>query len=274
MRRSALLVVVIVAALAIPSASTSGAPPSIMGGGPANFATSPWQVGLLNAWEPDSLDAQICGGTLIAPNVVLTAAHCLYDGEGQMLGTDDVQVLTGTSLLRSGLGDRSPIVGGFVEDNDDDFWSPDDLAVLWAAHTSPLAVPLPVATFADPSGFRTGSRVGVAGWGANRRHGRQLRFPRQLKQYRGTVRSKSRGFLYIRSMTASACFGDSGGPAVGTSAAGTPYLVGVVHGGRLDCATGTPAMFVNVAAQQRFLQTALATGPHGGPAPVNGYRPM
>lgn len=261
MRRIAVVLVLVVAATLAAAGPAPAAPPGIVGGAPASFAAWPWSVGILSAYMSNRYEAQFCGGTLIAPNTVLTAAHCLYDRNGAMADADDVDVLSGTSLLVGSLGDRSPVVGGVVSALHQDMWNPDDLAVLWVAHTSPLAVPLPPATFAQEAAFRIGSRVTVAGWGANRLAHRRAWFPRKLKQYAGIVRAKARGFLLIRSLTSSACFGDSGGAAVGRDVSGAPYLVGVVHAGRLDCASGKAVMFVNVATQQAFIQRALAVGP-------------
>jgi secreted trypsin-like serine protease len=266
------ILLVLGVAAALTMAAGANAAPSIIGGEPASFANWPWQVAILNAYTADSYEAQFCGGTLIAPNVVLTAAHCLYDSDGNMADADDLDVLTGTSLLGGSFGDRSPVVGGVVSDGGEDYWRPDDLALLWVQHTSALAVPLPPATFAEAYAFRVGSRVAVAGWGCNRLNEDRSSFPHKLKQYIGTVREKSRGFLFIRSMKASGCFGDSGGPAVGRGVSGAPYLVGVVHGGRLDCALGQRAMFVNVAAQQRFIEEALARAPQPNAEPEDGDR--
>jgi secreted trypsin-like serine protease len=261
MRRSAIVLVLVVAAALAAAGPASASAPRIVGGAPVSFAASPWSVGILSAYVSNRYEAQLCGGTLIAPNTVLTAAHCLYDRDGAMAGADDIDVLSGTSLLLGSLGDRSPVIGGVVSGLHQDMWDPDDVAVLWVAHTSPLAVPLPPATFAQEAAFRTGSRVTMAGWGANRVAHRRAWFPRKLKQYAGIVRAKARGFLLIRSLTSSACFGDSGAAAVGLDVSGAPYLVGVVHAGRLDCATGKAVMFVNVAGQQAFIQAALAAGP-------------
>jgi secreted trypsin-like serine protease len=258
------VVVAMAAALAV-AAPASASAPSVVGGTPAAFAAAPWSVALLDAYTSDRRDAEMCGGALIAPNVVLTAAHCLYDSDGWLLDAEDVNVLTGTSLLSGTFGDRSPVVGGIVQGGAEDIWDANDLAVLWVQHTSPLAVPLAPATFAQWFAFRVGSRVTVTGWGANRVVQRRAWFPHKLKQYAGVVRTKSRGFLLVRSLGSSACFGDSGGAAVGTDAAGTPFLVGVVHAGRLDCAVGQSVMFVNVAAQEQFIAKALAAGPNPGP---------
>jgi secreted trypsin-like serine protease len=55
--------------------------PEIVGGGPSTPGEWPWQVALINGAGvgPNFLDDQFCGGSLIHPQWVLTAGHCVTD---------------------------------------------------------------------------------------------------------------------------------------------------------------------------------------------------
>ena len=68
--------------------------PRIAGGKPARQQDNPFTVALLRKDDPDDFNAQYCGGTLIKPDVVITAAHC-----SDNLDRYQVQVLTHTSVL-------------------------------------------------------------------------------------------------------------------------------------------------------------------------------
>ena len=49
----------------------------IVGGSNASEGEYPWMVALVDADEESNYDGQFCGGTLIHPYWVITAAHCV-----------------------------------------------------------------------------------------------------------------------------------------------------------------------------------------------------
>ena len=63
--------------------------PKIVGGQEAEVNSIPWQV--LIVWK---MMYAICGGTIIGPSTILTAAHCL-DQNGTLLNADDIVVVVG-----------------------------------------------------------------------------------------------------------------------------------------------------------------------------------
>jgi secreted trypsin-like serine protease len=70
----------------------------IIGGRPARIRDNPWQVALLSARVPVNTQAQFCGGSIVAPRWVITAAHCVDRGTLP----SQVAILVGTQSLQSG----------------------------------------------------------------------------------------------------------------------------------------------------------------------------
>ncbi|MEY9161628.1 serine protease [Bradyrhizobium japonicum] len=66
----------------------------IIGGNPVSPGTHKWQTSLQISWVPSGVDAHFCGGSLIAPDWILTAGHCMED-----LKPTDVRVVAGTPDL-------------------------------------------------------------------------------------------------------------------------------------------------------------------------------
>jgi hypothetical protein len=103
----------------------------IVGGTIAEPETHPFQVGLLFKREPDNFFAQYCGGKLIRPDVVVTAAHC-----SDFVSRGDVQVLTGTQRL-DGSGTRRNVARIRIHPDWDPFTSDSRYRDLVARQSGP-----------------------------------------------------------------------------------------------------------------------------------------
>ena len=83
-------------ALAPARAAAAERPLLVHGGTDAPVGDWGWIVALVDPDEPVPADGQFCGGTLIAPTVVVTAAHCLVNGKTERpIQTASVQVVSG-----------------------------------------------------------------------------------------------------------------------------------------------------------------------------------
>ena len=102
------------------SPAAAGAGPRIVGGSATTIGEWPWQVAI--AADPESFGGngfqrQFCGGTLVAPNVVLSAAHCfhdVFDNNGDFDDPDLFSVITGRTTLSSNVGQEIEVSNLFV----------------------------------------------------------------------------------------------------------------------------------------------------------------
>ncbi|MGW1882936.1 trypsin-like serine protease [Streptomyces sp. NPDC001970] len=150
--------------------SKSGTPsPRIIGGTTTSFSSAPYMVQLLYDFYDDGYLYFNCGGTLVAPNKVLTAAHCVTDEFGSPLNfARDGLILAGTSKLVGGPtnseGTAVNVSRQWVHPGYSTETFSNDIAVLTLSKPLPYK-PLPLAGPGDLASYNAGTNSITLGWG-------------------------------------------------------------------------------------------------------------
>lgn len=233
--------------------------PAIIGGATAPVGTF-GMMAFISYVDPDTGDGFICSGTVISPNVVLTAGHC---GEDTTTGTvyqaANYAVATGSLDWTDANTRQVSGVSNVVVDPDFDPSTLDADATLLVLTTPTTAPVIPLAT-TDAADFvllDAGARADVAGWG-NTVSGQTP----DLLQWGTTVVQR---WTYCQAQAAAAdqpfdatrqvcaidlptladgtCEGDSGGPLLAKRPDGTWVEIGITSSGPADCNTAQPDDF-------------------------------
>lgn len=287
MRRDHLPLLVVLACLLLLLPGAAGAlDVRIVGGQPTAAEEWPWMASIWRVDRGPGAAGHLCGGTLVAPDRVLTAAHCVLDQAGtQTLAAEAVRVTLGASNLDVGGGSTHAVVGVHVHPSYHHAARTDDVAVLQLA--APVGVaPLRLIVPSERELWRSGTVGTVLGYGASDPWGTtgQGVLRRAEVELLGTaVCGQAYGgrLDLTRQLCAGApsgdpaapapdaCRGDSGGPLVVPHPDGGVVQVGVTSFGGVACGVDEPGVYTRVDATLAFIQDPLGS-PAPPPAPSGG----
>jgi len=184
-----------------------------------------------------------CTGTLVAPRVVITAAHCLAFDPPNV-----DEVFFGASFSDGGVS--IPVIGGRTDPDYDATTHAHDVAALILASDAPAGtVPVPLRRAALPD--LTGATVRMVGYGITSVSATDVGV---RMTGNGQISAVGADDLSIAPAPAMSCDGDSGGPVLADTGAGEE-LVGVTSYG--DAACATLAVAIRVDRELAFIQAIL-----------------
>jgi secreted trypsin-like serine protease len=222
----------------------------------------------------------LCSGTLVSPNVVLTAGHCAVDDtSGAPLDPSGFGVVTGAVDWTDATDRHISTVSQVLVSPSYDPSGPGHDAALLVLSSAVSGQTIPLW---GTGSVAAGTRAWIAGWGDT--YDEQSDPQTVLQWAPTTVQSTTfcgrpflAGYPYDASSDLCAlnppsydtatCEGDSGGPLLAKDASGNLLEIGLTSVGPADCDTQTPDYYTAIKPIASWVQSEVAAAAGSGQAP-------
>jgi trypsin len=250
-RRTRLLLATALTAAGLAVFGFGGAQASqeVVGGDPVSTAQYPYAVFLTNR-----TGFQFCGGTIVGPSTVVTAAHC---AAGQ--SPEALLVVAGRDDKQSEAGVVAEVADVWVDPDYGDVHLGADVAVLTLAVKLPYR---PARLNHDPELYQPGTLATVLGWGRTKEGGTTSRYLMGAAVpvvADGTCAKDYQDFAATAMVCAGypqggvdTCQGDSGGPMLVGD-----VLVGISSWGDGCARPGKPGVYTRVTSYAALIEEFL-----------------
>lgn len=262
--------------------------PDIVGGRESDEGAWPWQVALVDKYYENAHSGQFCGGTLIAPQWVLTAGHCVTN----LNDASFLDVVIGRHRLSSDQGQRLAVNEIHIHPEYNGSLRDPDLALLYLSEPvtyTPVAI--------DTSGVLSAEERSlsgmVVGWGRYSQSSyqgsdvlREVTVPvhplavcrTAFSYYLAEYITDDQICVGYGKGAKGVCHGDSGGPLLIPSDDGTGWVqVGITNWGNGYCYSDyfsdNYSLFARISSFQPWIQSCMANQKSKECRGGDGYEP-